>query len=251
MPLERLLLLYPDPGPPWAPAWWVALLGLGVLVGVCGARFSRGLLTLGLVALGAMLGKHIPVLLSLKLDPMAGTVVVAVLFGVVAFGQYRQVLAGCLGWVVGCTVALGVWVQAAHPAEFAWPTGLTTDPLAFATELKAALGGDLVNRILAFASVSALAASAVGMFFPRLGALVLWTLLGVLLTLFGGLGYTAYYSPGLFEKLPLTAQGQFIALGAMAVGFLAVQGWLVRRPAPVNAPAAPAPTAPPAQPATA
>lgn len=251
MPLERLLLLYPDPGPPWAPAWWVALLGLGVLVGVCGARFSRGLLTLGLVALGAMLGKHLPGMLSLKLDPMAGTIVGAVLFGVVAFGLYRHVLAGCLGGVVGCTVALGVWVQASQPAEFAWPAGPITGPLALATDLKAALGGELANRILAFASVSSLAASAVGMFFPRLGALILWTLLGVLLTLFGGLGYTAYYSPGLFEKLPLTAQGQFIALGAMALGYLAIQAWLVRRPVPATSPAAPAPTPPPAQPATA
>lgn len=253
MILQRLHLLLPSA---WSSEqgtlhwiWWLSIALAGAMVYLLGARFSRGLVTLALVTLGAFLGKLIPPALGTHIDPAAGCIVGALVLGVLAFVFHRFLIAWSLGLLTGLCVVLGLFVHATTPAAWTWPS--LSHGLSPALELCAAqLGTDTVQRMAALGGIASLAATALAFVFPRIGLCLFWSLLGLMLMLTSLLGYSAAHTSDLLTSLSARdTQTQLIALAALLLTGFVIQ-WPQtgkrKAPAPEPAPAAPAPAPEPA-----
>src|ERR671913_2107530 len=115
--VQELLPLFPQTLT--HPQALFCLLGLfaGVFLWLSGSRWSRGLLALVAVALGATLGMYVPRWQLWPINSMALAVLGAVAFGVSAYLVERLWMGLTLGLVLACWAALGAWMQQ-RPADF-------------------------------------------------------------------------------------------------------------------------------------
>src|SRR5436190_19875812 len=100
--LQELLPLMPSQAGP--AALTVAIIGMiaGAVLWLAGSRFSRSLITLSAVSLGAALGTHLPRWAGWSLDGMAPGIVGAIVLGVSAFLFHRFWVGIGLGLVLAC-----------------------------------------------------------------------------------------------------------------------------------------------------
>lgn len=241
MVLQRLLLLLPETDPGWAWFWWAALVGGGLLLWLAGGRVSRSLVTLMLVAAGAILGKHFPAMSGAKLDPMACVLGGALVLGVLGYLMHRWVIGLGLGGVLGLWAVLGCFAVAASPAYFAWPGGGSlTEVYRSVVGQFTAETGQMMTAIGGLAFVSGMAVSVL---FPRFAITLFWTLAGATVWGGSGLAWGFYQGPDRLSRLPVTTWGQCVLLGAIVVAGFAAQWWQgpgpikASKPAPAPAPA--------------
>lgn len=254
MLLNRLTLLLPDSA--WLESrswiWWAlaALVGLGFWS--VGSRGSRSLIALVMVLVGAVGGKLVVTALSLRIDPMAGTVVGAAALGVVGYVFHRWLLGLALGYLLMAWTLIGFWTHATAPASWNWlpkaqqPTGID-GMLSLLKTYHDTLGASLSQQMLLFGGLAWLIGAGLAVLLPRLAAILFWTLAGATLLLGSAIGWCHYHAPEWFDKVPQSTQGQLIVLASILAAGMFLQ-WLVR---PRPAPAEPKPAEPEAVPAAA
>ena len=193
-----------------------------------GSRFSRSLLTLVAVAVGAWLGKNVTAWLALPLQGWAGAMVGALVFGIGAYALHGLVVALALGMNLAMWAAVTVFVL--YSAGFTLPAyGPETT---IGEYLKTVWTGlpDQIHNIGPFVCGAALLIGlAVTMMWSRLATFLLYSLLGV--TMLVGLGLVAVElsRPQLLTSIPDKRSTQLAILGGMVLfGFL-VQ-WRMSRP---------------------
>lgn len=224
--VQELLPLFPQTlSDPQALA---CLLGLfaGVLLWLSGSRWSRGLVTLVAVTLGALLGMYVPRWQLWPINSMALAVLGAVGFGLSAYLVERLWMGLTLGFIVACWAALGAWmhlrpVDFVFPPREGWQVQHLTPP-EHARHLFIRLPAE-VQEVLPYAAATAmLSGLAVALLWPRLGRAIGMSMIGVTITLGFGLALVMTRRPDWLMHIPAPPLSQAgLVTGMVMVGLLA------------------------------
>lgn len=118
--LRELLSLLPDAIVRCSPLVATACAMLGVVLWLCGARFSRPILSLAAVAAGTVIGMHLPQWRGWQIDGMGLAVGGAIVLGSGAFLFHRTCIGAMLGVGMMLWAAAGVWIFMAGDVYWNW-----------------------------------------------------------------------------------------------------------------------------------
>ena len=220
----------------------------GTLVGaglwLLGARFSRPLITLLAVSLGATIGRSVPAWTGWNVSTMATSVGGAVALGLSAFVMHRVWVGVGLGTLLAVWAALVTWITCRGGAEWAWPAVDATTTLAsFGQGLWDGLP-DKVRELLPYAcGGSALSGFLAALLWPRLAVVLLYSALGA--SLLVGMGLTAIENgrPEWITIVPAETWAQVLSLAGLVAFGAIVQWQLAPGPKASESHAAPPPSA--------
>jgi hypothetical protein len=191
----------------------------GAGVWLAGARFSRSIVTLSLVTIGALLGMHLPAWMGWPLDSWAGGIGGAIVLGVSGFTMHRFWVGVGLGLVLAAWAAVATWEFGKGNAEIVWPSVEPTAAIlpAYLADVWKALPAD-VTRIAPFmcgtAFVSGLIAA---LMWPRVGVILLYVLIGISLLVSMGLMCVEIGRPQLMQLVPSSLNAQLMMLGLLVL----------------------------------
>jgi hypothetical protein len=228
---EQLLRLLPSE--PGTIALVVASIGslLGAGLWISGARFSRFILTLAAVTLGAGVGMKLPAWRGWSVDGMGPAVGGAVILGVSAFAVHRLWVGIWLGFVLAGWTALVIWTTARHGADWHWPSvhaGLSL-PSYLAQVWKSL--PDQVKQYLPWCAGAAMACGiATATIWPRVAMVILWSAAGVSLLVATGAAALSRLDPAALQHVPRQTIAQLAVLGGMVMLGAALQWRMTPRP---------------------
>lgn len=236
MLLSRLLLLLPETAPSVLWVWYVLAAGVGALFCVAGSRMSKMILILTAVAVGATCARYVSAAFGYHPDPMAATIGGAVIAALLMVFLHRFVTALGLSLLLSLWAAAAVWIHAAAPTTWSWPSPVQGGP-GFVALCSNQLPPEVAQWMAALAGLAFLAGLAIAALMPRVALPFFWALLGTTIMAFVGLAYGAYVQPHFFDPLPKDALKQTgLLAGTVLVGFL-IQWWPRSRPASQQQPA--------------
>jgi hypothetical protein len=234
--LEKLLELLPDRITQMSPALAMGLAAAGLLLGIVGARLSRSILALALVAAGTIIGLNMPHWFGWKIDPMGTAFGGAILLGLSGFLLSILWEAIVFGALLALAAAVAVWLSLAPGAAWKWPD---IDWSATAVEIGIRIWQSVpvsVGRALPIGSglgfaigVSLMAA------WPRLGRALLYSVLGMLILVLSGTIGIRQTHPDWMEKLTWNSWTQGAVFAGMVLITSIVQWLFMPRPAPRTA----------------
>ena len=206
----------------------------GVFFWLSGSIWSRGIITLFAVAIGALLGMYVPRWQLWPINSMAAAVLGAVGLGLIAFLVERLWMGLTLGSVLAAWAALGAWIQLrppnyVFPERIEWQVQFMTPP-EYARDLFIRLPIE-VQQILPYATGTAmLSGLAIAFLWPRLGRALGMSMLGVTMSVVFGLALVSTQHPDWLKYVPpppLTQAGMLVGLSM--VGLLAQWPFLAPR----------------------
>lgn len=234
---EQLLSLLPSE--PGTIALVVASVGslLGAGLWLCGARFSRFILTLVAVALGAAIGMKLPAWCGWSVDGMGPAVGGAVILGVSAFAAQRFWVGVWLGVILAGWTALVIWTTCRHGADWHWPNVHAGRSLpAYLGEVWRTLP-DQMRQYLACASCAAMACGiAAATLWPRFAMVLMWSAAGVSLLIATGATALSRLDPAALRHVPRQTIAQLAVLGGLVILGAALQWQITPRPRAVAKP---------------
>ena len=239
--LQRVIDLLPGAITQMPPALAATIAVVGLLLALAGARFSRPILTLLLVAVGALVGLRLPRWFGWKIDPMGPAFGVAILLGLAGFSLTLLVevlLLGCLlaaiaGTVTWLALAVGVTWQ---PPDIDWSLPLTDT----VKTLYASLPPSVANPFLIALGVGAGAGWLAGSLYPRLGRILLMSLGGLIVfSLAGSIAATRWH-PAWLDVIGPDPRVRWGIMAALLALCMLVQAILLRAPRRRALPPAPA-----------
>jgi hypothetical protein len=210
--------------------WLVAAMSIGgVLAGLImwlvGARFSRSIVTLIAVSIGALIGLRMPHWFSVPLGAWATAVGGALLLGITGYALHRMwvgaglavllaLWAGILVWNIYCSGRVGTF-----PDRVA---GMGIDE--YWTQVWNSLPRDF-RRITPFlCGLAVIFGVTVSVFWSRTAAVLLYSVLGVSVLMIMGMMGIAISKPSLLGVLPSQTGAQIATFGGM-VFFGAIVQW--------------------------
>lgn len=211
---------------------------VGAVLWAVGVRFNRYLVTLLAVSAGALVGRLVPGWVGSSFDPMMTTIVGALLLGITGFILHRFWGAVGLAMVLGLWGLLGSWLWLARGVTITWnKIDSQTTLNAYLHNLWTSLPSDY-TRIAPWVALSAaLVGLAVGIVRWRIGAALLYSILGTTFMAAGALVAIEKARPGIKDSLPEKPVWQLVILGiVLALGFVLQwwQGGGPQRPAPAS-----------------
>jgi hypothetical protein len=230
--LREVVSLLPDVLVRCSPGKAEACAGLGVILWLCGGRFSRSILTLAAVAAGTFIGMRLPAWRGWQIDGMGLGVGGAVLLGASAFLFHRTFVALLLSGALILWAAMTVWIFMAGDNHWDW-SGVywDGDMVQYLRQAWHGLPRD-VSRVFPAACFAALTAGiAIAVFLPKLAKVMAHSLTGVsLMTIMGAVAAISV-RPQLLASEPGTNGSQGLMLiGLVFVGVI-VQ-WQITPPLP-------------------
>ncbi len=227
--IQQLIALLPRQINPTALAIAIAGAVLGLILWLCGARFSRTIVTLISVSMGAVIGLQLPLWFGWPLEGWATGVLGALVLGISGYGLHRAWIGAGLGMVLACWAAIGTFIVCGGSAEGAkpweWPAlsaGMT--PKAYLADLWNALTPE-ARRVMPFACAAALLSGlAASVMWPRLGAVLLYSCTGLSLLIGLGVAAMSAAQPQWLKAIPNQTSSQVIVLVSM-VAFGAILQW--------------------------
>jgi hypothetical protein len=237
--LQQLLPLLPDEAGTGALLIAItgALIGLGMWL--IGARFSRPVVTLCMVSLGAVSGLRLPQWFSWTISGMGPAVGAAIVLGVFGFICHRVCIGVWLGLVMAWWVGLGTWVLLRDGQSWSWPVvDASTTIASCCTDLWRALPPSVMKVLPYSAGAALLSGICIAMVWPRAGVAITWSLAGVSLLVSMGLAAMKLKEPNWLNVMPAQTWAQALAFFGL-VAFCAILQWKL---APASkAPSNPAP----------
>jgi len=200
-----------------------ALAGVGLWL--LGAKFSRGLITLSLVSIGASIGMKLPEWFDWHIAGWATGLLGALLLGVAGYALHRFWVGVGLGLVLACWAGLATWTFAHGDDSWRWPAvDRSTTAASFLSDLWNELPNN-VTQILPFAAGAALVSGiSVAVLWPRVGIVVLYSLTGVSILISMLLLAIETGRPSWVSRLPEQTWAQVLVL-AVLVGIGAFVQW--------------------------
>jgi hypothetical protein len=216
----------------------VALTGTLVGVGLWlnGARYSRTILTLTAVALGAVIGMKLPHWRHWSIDPMAPAVGLSVILGLSAFSLHRVWVGFWLGLLLAAWTALSLWAIFAPGESWQWPAWQGGQALGqYLADLWANLPAGMHKFGPLLAGAAMLCGIVTALLWPRAGTLLLWSAAGMsLMIVLGSLALTRL-APAMLHKAPGAFWSQLASVAGLVILGAVVQ-WKftpgIRKPAP-------------------
>lgn len=198
-----------------------------------GSIWSRGIVTLFAVTIGSLLGMYVPRWQMWPVNSMAGAVLGAVGFGLIAYLVERLWMGLTLGSVLACWAAIGAWIQL-RPPDYVFPkpdafaTQFMTPP-EYVRDLYLRLPSEVL-QILPYATATAmLSGVAIAFLWPRLGRALGMSMLGVTSGVVFALVLVSTQHADWLQSIPTPPTTQAgMLLGLVMVGLLAQ--WPFLRP---------------------
>jgi hypothetical protein len=170
----------------WALAAVAALVGLTFWLG--GARFNRSVATLAGVLIGGVGGMEMPRLLGWSISGMAPAVAAAMTLGLIGFLLHRAWIGIALGLLLALLGSIVVWHTLGPPADWAWPA-MNAGRRQWLIDIWTQLPSNTRHAIMAVSGATLFSGIAIGMLWPRVAMVLMYSLAGV--SLLSGL----YFGP--------------------------------------------------------
>ena len=196
----------------------------GAVLWLAGSRFSRSLVTLLAVSLGAVIGLHLPARFGWAVDPMGVAFVGALALGLTGYLLHTTWIGMALSLTLAVWVGTAAWLTVGGGQRLHWPTldasaGVET---ALAAVWRS-LPGDL-PRVMPVALAAALAGGiAITVLSPKLGRVLTYTLVGLSLLVVMGVTAMRMSRPDWLALLPRSLPAQAAVLAGMVLAGVLVQ----------------------------
>ncbi|MDB5291489.1 MAG: hypothetical protein JWL69_2730 [Phycisphaerales bacterium] len=233
--LQELLSLLPENLTRIAPALALGIAACGALLGLFGARFSRSLLTLVMVAAGTFVGMRLPRWFGWGVDPMGPAFGAAIVLGLAGYVFHRTVEGILLGALLAAAAGAGIWLALAPGATWHWP-GMDWSGGAAAglAKIWQSLPAEL-SKPFPIALATGLGIGGVlAAIWPKLGRMLLYSLGGVIVFILAGSIGTMQIRPQWIEALPADMARQAGIFAALVILFAGVQWLMLPRRAAVQ-----------------
>lgn len=230
---ELLELLPPDVS---TLMLWVAIGGVVVGAGLwlAGSRISRGLITLMLVAGGALAGLRLPGWMGWEIDPMGPAVVLALVLGLSGFVLHRMWIAAGLGLTLAAWAVLACWVAWGDPAAIESVIESTVESSWASADQQPTFNQWVANiresqppilwQVLPWAAgIAVLSGIAVGLVWQRIALILLYSLVGVSMVVGLGMLLVQARQPAWIDRLPQQTWIQLSIVAALVVLGMAAQ----------------------------
>jgi hypothetical protein len=220
------------------------LIGVGLWLN--GARYSRGILTLTAVALGAVIGMQLPHWRHWSIDPMAPAVGLSVILGFSAFSLHRVWVGFWLGLILAAWTSLALWGIFAPGESWQWPAWQGGQQLGqYLSDLWANMPAEMWKYFPYLVSAAILCGLSTAMIWPRAGTLLLWSAAGMSLTIVMGSLALTRLAPAMLHKAPGAFWSQLASVaGLVIIGALVQWRMMPGRKKPTPAEKAEAETQP-------
>lgn len=211
--------------------WLVAAMSIsGVLAGLSmwlvGARFSRGIVTLIAVSIGALVGLRMPHWIHVPLGAWATAIGGALLLGCIGYGFHRMWVGAGLAFLLALWAGILVWNIYCSGRVSTFPdrlAGMGIDE--YWTQNWNSLPRDF-RRIGPFlCGLAVIFGVTVSVFWSRAAAVMLYSVLGVSVLMIMGMMGIAVSKPSLLGILPSQTGAQIATFGGMVLFGAAVQWW--------------------------
>ena len=195
---------------------------VGAILWLAGSRFSRSLVTLLAVSLGAAVGSRLPGWMGWSVDAMGVAFVAALALGLTGYLLHTTWIGLSLSLVLAVWVGVAAWRTVGGGERFAVPTPDASANLeAILAQFWHALPGDL-PRVMPFAIGAALVGGvAITLLSPKLGRVLTYTLVGLSMLVVMGITTMRMSRPDWLAMLPRTLPTQgAVLLGMVLTGVL-------------------------------
>ncbi|HMB95127.1 MAG TPA: hypothetical protein VKK61_03730 [Tepidisphaeraceae bacterium] len=212
----------------------VAIVGslIGMLIWLVGSRFSRPIVTLATVTLGAIIGMHLPAWFGWNISGAGPAVGAALILGVTGYVLHGMWVGIGLGTVLASWAAMACWILFRNGANMTWPPISTdTNLFEYCKTVWQQLPAD-VTRLLPYACATAMVSGvAAAIVWPRLSLILGWSMAGA--TLLAGMGVAAvdYGKPQWLGHVPQPMWAQGVLLASLVTLGALVQWKLGPKPA--------------------
>jgi hypothetical protein len=217
-----------------AAAMAIAIAGAitGAVLWLSGARFSRALVGLAAVALGAVVGMELPRWMGWGITGEGPAVALALGFGLAGYICHRLWIGIGLGAVLAAWAFLAAWVLLKAPATFDWPAasvGVSVDQ--YFLQLWQSLPANVAGVLPVVCGGAMLMGLLTTIFWPRLAVATAWSAAGA--SLLAGLGSAAmeFGRPQWIRLLPQQLGSQLLALAVLVAVGVAAQWKTAQRAA--------------------
>ena len=195
----------------------------GAVLWLAGSRFSRPLVTLLAVSLGAVLGLHLPARFGWAVDPMGVAFVGALALGLTGYLLHTTWIGLTLSLTLALWVGTAAWLTAGGGQELHWPAVTASAPEALLADVWRSLPGDL-PRVMPVALAGALIGGvAITVFSPKLGRVLTYSLVGLSLLTVMGVTAMRMSRPDWLALLPRSLPTQAALLVAMVLVGVLIQ----------------------------
>jgi hypothetical protein len=190
----------------------------GAILWLAGSRFSRPLVTLLAVSLGAVLGVQLPARFCWSVDPIGVAFVGAMVLGVSGYLLHTTWIGLSLSLTLATWVGVAAWLTVGGGAQLQWPVvSFSGSAEAMLANVWRSLPGDL-PRVMPVALAGALISGvAITVLSPRLGRVLTYSLVGLSLVLVMGVTAVRMSRPDLLAVLPRSLATQAAALAGMVM----------------------------------
>jgi hypothetical protein len=219
-------------------ALFVAMVGalVGMLVWLVGARFSRGIITLAMVTVGAWVGLRVPRFMDWPVSNWATCVSGALLLGLTGYCWHRIWVGVGLAVVMTSWAGLFVWIaygagQTVAPVRRPM-TPMWADYMRYYRDLWAALPGEVKSVGPFLCGIALVSATCIALLWNRLAGWTLYSILGVSLLVGMSLAAMVMGRPAMLGLLPSGLATQLAVLVSM-VGVGMIVQWKLAGEAPV------------------
>ena len=196
----------------------------GLVLWLAGSRFSRSLVTLLAVSVGAVLGMHLPGWFGWGIDGMGLATGAAMVLGLTGYLLHNTWVGATLCLILSLWAAAIAWLLfggGTTPYDVAWPAVKSSDPVIVLAAIWRALPGELPRAMpcaLAGAVTAGVAISVVSAKFARV---LTYSLAGLTVLVVAGVWALHMSQPDWIAMLPRTFSTQLAMLfGLVTVGVL-------------------------------
>jgi hypothetical protein len=201
----------------------LAFCALGAVLWAVGGRVSRSILALMAVAVGSVVGVHLPEWFGWQVEGMAIAVGAAILLGCVVLFMHRTCIGILLGLTLTVWAALGTWIfMASADATWDWRSAhWEGDMVQYLHQLWGALPPNMAHVFPSVCFAGFATGVSVAVFLPKLAKVLTHSLLGVTLVALMGAIAASTARPLWLASIPGSNGAQGLALiGLVVLGAL-------------------------------
>lgn len=194
----------------------------GAVLWLAGSRFSRPLVTLLAVSLGAVVGVHMPDWFGWSVDSMGVAFVGALALGLTGYLLHTTWLGLSLSLVLALWMGTAAWLTVGGGERVQWPAvNASANVEVILTQVWRSLPGEL-PKVMPLALAAAIVGGiAITVFSPKLGRVLTYTLVGLSILIVMGVTAMKMSRPDWLVLLPRTFPTQAaILLGMVLTGVL-------------------------------
>ena len=194
----------------------------GAVLWLAGSRFSRSLVTLLAVSLGAVIGVRVPEWFGWSVDSMGVAFAGALVLGLTGYLLHTTWIGMSLSLVLALWVGVAAWQTVGGGEQLQWPTvNPTADVEVMLADVWRSLPGDL-PRVMPVAIGAALVGGVgITVLSPKLGRVLTYTMVGLSMLVVMGVTAMRMTRPDWLVLLPRSFPTQAaILLGMVLTGVL-------------------------------